>query len=78
MSISSIRPSGSSRRPIVGEKTSTENRLRVRTELLSAGGPMLWDEFMAELRYIHLGGPAPRTDGPGAMERLADAYAAAL
>jgi hypothetical protein len=40
-------------------------RLRVRAELLAAGGPELWKEFMAELRAIHLGEPAPERDGPG-------------
>jgi hypothetical protein len=33
---------------------------------------------MAELRTIHLGEPAPEKDGPGVMERLAKAYAAAV
>ncbi|GIH95853.1 winged helix-turn-helix transcriptional regulator [Planobispora siamensis] len=56
----------------------TTERLRVRAELLAAGGPELWDEFMAELRVVHLGEPAPERDGPGVMERLAAAYAAAL
>jgi hypothetical protein len=56
----------------------TTRRLRVRAELLAAGGPKLWTEFMAELRTIHLGEPAPERDGPTVMERLAKAYAAAL
>ena len=55
----------------------TTRRLRVRAELLAAGGPELWREFMAELRTIHLGEPAPERDGPSVMERLAKAYAAA-
>jgi hypothetical protein len=50
----------------------------VRAELLAAGGPELWNEFMAELRIIHLGEPAPERDGPSVAERLAAAYAAAL
>ena len=54
----------------------TTKRLRVRAELLAAGGPELWQEFMAELRTIHLGEPAP--EGPSVMQRLAEAYAAAL
>src|SRR5215471_8986451 len=49
----------------------TEKRLRVRAELLSAGGPALWQDFMAELRTIHLGAPAPERDGPPPSERLA-------
>ena len=57
----------------------TARRLRVRAELLAAGGPELWNEFMAELRTIHLGEPAPqRNGGPSVTERLAEAYAAAL
>jgi DNA-binding HxlR family transcriptional regulator len=54
----------------------TTERLRVRAELLSAGGPELWSEFMAELRTIHLGEPAPERDGPSVTDRLAQAYAA--
>jgi len=56
----------------------TTRRLRVRAELLTAGGPELWREFMAELRTVHLGEPAPEREGPGVMARLAEAYAAAL
>ena len=56
----------------------TSRRLRVRAELLAAGGPELWTEFMTELRAIHLGEPEPERDGPGVMDRLAEAYAAAL
>ena len=52
-------------------------RLRVRAELLFAGGPRLWDDFMAELRAVHLDGPAPDRDGPSVVERLAQAYAEA-
>ena len=50
----------------------------MRAELLAAGGPELWREFMAELRTVHLGEPAPERDGPSVSERLAEAYAAAL
>ena len=56
----------------------TTRQLRVRAELLSAGGPELWNELMTELRSIHLGEPEPERDGPGVMARLAKAYAAAL
>src|ERR1700750_534037 len=55
----------------------TTKRLRVRAELMAAGGPELWNEFMAELRTIPLGEPAPeRNGGPSVTERLAEAYAA--
>ena len=33
--------------------------LAVRAELLEQGGPPLWDAFMDELRYLHLGAPQP-------------------
>jgi DNA-binding HxlR family transcriptional regulator len=55
----------------------TTKRLRVRADVLAAGGPPLWAELMAELRAIHLGAPAPVRTGSSVMERLADAYAAA-
>lgn len=50
----------------------------MRAELLAAGGPGLWGEFMAELRAVHLGEPEPERDGPSVMERLSKAHAAAL
>jgi DNA-binding HxlR family transcriptional regulator len=55
----------------------TTKRLRVRAEVLGAGGPPLWAELMAELRAIHLGTAAPERTGPSVIERLAEAYAAA-
>ena len=45
---------------------------------VAAGGPDLWHDFMAELRTLHLGAPAPDRDGPSVRERLSEAYAAAL
>ncbi len=53
----------------------TTTRLRVRAELLEAGGPELWQEFMDELRGVHLGVPPPPHDKPTVAERLASAYA---
>lgn len=58
-----------------GRHRPTTKRLRVRAELLAAGGPELWDEFMAELRTVHLGEPAQQQDGLSVMERLAKALA---
>jgi DNA-binding HxlR family transcriptional regulator len=55
----------------------TTERLRVRAELLAAGGPPLWERFMAELRVTHLGQAAPERTGPAVTELLADAYATA-
>jgi len=54
----------------------TTKRLRVRAEMLTAGGPPLWAELMAELRAIHLGTAAPERTSPSVIERLAEAYAA--
>ncbi|WP_224361504.1 winged helix-turn-helix transcriptional regulator [Hyalangium versicolor] len=34
--------------------------LSIRAQLLEEGGPPLWDAFMAELRSLHLGAPAPK------------------
>jgi len=48
-----------------------------RAEVLTAGGPPLWEAFMDELRETHLGtrrGEA--SDGPTVAERLDAAYAA--
>ncbi|WP_067177924.1 winged helix-turn-helix transcriptional regulator [Microtetraspora niveoalba] len=56
----------------------TTPELRVRAELLEAGGPELWQDFMAELRERHLGVPRPETGRPTATERLAAAYAEAV
>jgi DNA-binding HxlR family transcriptional regulator len=33
--------------------------LSIRAEVLEAGGPPLWEDFMAELRHRHLDAPAP-------------------
>jgi hypothetical protein len=33
--------------------------LSIRAELLETGGPPMWDDFMDELRAIHLGAPQP-------------------
>jgi DNA-binding HxlR family transcriptional regulator len=39
--------------------TSASRQLSIRAQLLEAGGPTTWDAFMAELRSLHLGQPAP-------------------
>lgn len=33
--------------------------LGVRAKLLAEGGPEMWEDFMAELRHLHLGTPRP-------------------
>jgi DNA-binding HxlR family transcriptional regulator len=39
----------------------TNPRLRVRAEVLAAGGPAMWNRFMDELRETHLGVVRPAT-----------------
>ncbi len=51
--------------------------LRVRAELLAEGGPAMWEQFMDELREVHLGTPAPRRPGQTVRDRLASARAEA-
>src|SRR5262245_26929830 len=45
--------------------------LSIRAQVLEEGGPALWEEFMEELRAVHLG--KPRT-GPSVMEKLQAAF----
>ena len=52
------------------------HELSVRAQLLEEGGPALWDDYMDELRTVHLGAP-PRHSGPSVSQRLAAAYEAA-
>ncbi|GGE76557.1 winged helix-turn-helix transcriptional regulator [Nesterenkonia cremea] len=51
--------------------------LSVRAQLLDEGGPQLWEEFMQELRVIHLGAD-PAAGAPSVMERLEKAYREAV
>ena len=53
------------------------HELSVRAELLENGGPKLWDEFMDELRVLHLGTP-PRPGRRSVMERLQETYLQAV
>jgi DNA-binding HxlR family transcriptional regulator len=55
----------------------TTPQLRVRAQLLAAGGPEMWEQFMDELREVHLGRPAPERPGPTVREQLARARAEA-
>ena len=40
--------------------TPASKELSIRAQVLEEGGKRMWDAFMAELRSIHLGAPAPR------------------
>src|SRR5687767_13418574 len=51
--------------------------LSVRAELLEDGGPELWEEFMDDLRVLHLG-VAPKPGSRSVLERLQEAYLAAV
>jgi DNA-binding HxlR family transcriptional regulator len=53
------------------------HELSVRAELLEQGGPKLWDEFMDDLRTIHLGAP-PKIGRRNVLERLEEAYRSAV
>ncbi len=47
--------------------------LAIRAELLERGGPALWQEFMDELRELHLGAPRP-AGAASVLDRLTAAY----
>lgn len=49
--------------------------LSIRAELLSEGGPALWERFMQELRYLHLDAPKPKQS---VLAELTQAYRDAL
>ena len=52
----------------------TTPELAVRARLLEEGGPPLWEDFMDELRELHLGVPRPHPERPRASEALQRAY----
>jgi hypothetical protein len=41
--------------------------LSIRAELLEAGGPEMWERFMAELREEHLGAPPAGRQGEASV-----------
>ena len=49
----------------------------IRAHLLEQGGPPLWEDFMAELRHIHLGAPLPPDHDP-VLPRLTAAFQAEI
>jgi DNA-binding HxlR family transcriptional regulator len=51
--------------------------LAIRQQLLEEGGPKLWNDFMDELRTLHLGAPA-KQGRRSVLERLTAAYQAEL
>ena len=48
-------------------------KLSVRAQLLEEGGSELWDQFMDDLRAIHLGTP-PKTGRRSVLDLLDEAY----
>jgi len=40
--------------------TPVSRELSIRAQLLEAGGPEMWNDFMDELRHIHLGTDVPQ------------------
>jgi len=51
----------------------TTPELAIRQQLMEEGGPPMWEDFMAELRHLHLGTPLP----PGhesVLDRLQAAF----
>jgi len=51
--------------------------LGIRAKLLAEGGPILWSEFMDELREMHLG-VKRKSKGPSVFARLQAAYEAVV
>ncbi|GAB1580328.1 winged helix-turn-helix transcriptional regulator [Phyllobacterium phragmitis] len=51
--------------------TPVSEELSIRAQLLEEGGPPMWEDFMAELRTLHLGMPAA---GPSVLATLQAAY----
>lgn len=49
--------------------------LSIRAQLLEEGGPPMWESFMAELRSLHRGAPAPERS---VLAELRAAFATAL
>jgi DNA-binding HxlR family transcriptional regulator len=49
--------------------------LSIRAQFLEEGGPPMWEAFMAELRSLHLGAPAPERS---VLAELRAAFAAAV
>jgi DNA-binding HxlR family transcriptional regulator len=53
--------------------TPATEELSVRAQLLEEGGEPMWDQFMIELRELHLGQPR-QGHGPTVAEKLQTAY----
>lgn len=47
--------------------TAPTKEAALRAEVLEKGGPSLWNAFMDELRYLHLGAPRPACSDLGEL-----------
>ena len=52
---------------------SPSDALSIRATVLEAGGPRFWEQFMAELRHLHLGAPNVEISALAAMQHAFDA-----
>jgi DNA-binding HxlR family transcriptional regulator len=52
--------------------------LAIRAQLLEEGGVPMWEAFMAELRHIHLGAPAPKRSVLAELQAAFEATRVAL
>lgn len=53
--------------------TASTSELSIRASLLADGGPPLWEDFMKELRHLHLAEPID-PNVPSVLEKLDAAY----
>ena len=51
----------------------TTPELAIRQQLMEEGGPPMWEDFMAELRHLHLGIPLP-AEHESVLDRLQAAF----
>jgi DNA-binding HxlR family transcriptional regulator len=56
--------------------TPASEELSIRAQILEEGGPAMWEGFMAELRHLHLGGPAPKVSIFGQLQAAYEAVVA--
>jgi DNA-binding HxlR family transcriptional regulator len=57
--------------------TPASPELSIRAQILEEGGPAMWEEFMAELRSLHLGAPTPKVSVFGQLQAAYEAVVAA-
>ena len=56
--------------------TPVSEELSIRAQVLEEGGPPMWEGFMAELRHLHLGAPAPAVSVFGQLQTAYEAVVA--